>query len=146
MKKNLLLKLTFILTLIFTGGCSNNDDNNSNPTIVGKWKAVKFEYYTNGVLDETVNVVEDNTNCPDYVEFKSNGTYVSIENDANCNSTADENGTYVYNGTTIATTSAGSTNVSTVILLTNTDLKTDLTETSSGGIVYKNIGYFKKIN
>jgi hypothetical protein len=144
MKKNLLLKLTFVLTLIFTG-CSNEDDNNSNPTIIGKWKTVKFEYYTNGVLDETVTTVEDNSTCPDYIEFKDNGTYVVINNDVNCNSTADESGTYVYNGTTISTTSAGSTDISTVILLTNTDLKTDFTETSSGGIVFKNVGYFKKI-
>ena len=91
MKKNLLLKLTFVLTLIFTG-CSNDDDNNSNPTIIGKWKTVKFEYYTNGVLDETVTTVEDNSNCPDYIEFKDNGTYVVINNDVNCNSTADESG------------------------------------------------------
>jgi hypothetical protein len=145
MKKNLLLKLTFVLTLIFTG-CSNDDDNNSNPTIIGKWKTVKFEYYTNGVLDETVTTVEDNSNCPDYIEFKDNGTYVVINNDVNCNSTADESGTYVYNGTTISTTSAGSTDISTVILLTNTDLKTDFTETSSGGTVFKNVGFFKKIN
>ena len=145
MKKNLLLKLTFVLTLIFTG-CSNDDDNNSNPTIIGKWKTVKFEYYTNGVLDETVTSVEDNSTCPDYIEFKDNGTYVVINNDVNCNSTADESRTYVYNGTTISTTSAGSTDISTVILLTNTDLKTDFTETSSGGIVFKNVGYFKKIN
>jgi Lipocalin-like domain len=145
MKKNLLLKLTFVLTLIFTG-CSNDDDNNSNPTIIGKWKTVKFEYYTNGVLDETVTTVEDNSNCPDYIEFKDNGTYVVINNDENCNSTADESGTYVYNGTTISTTSAGSTDISTVILLTNTDLKTDFTETSSGGTVFKNVGFFKKIN
>ena len=146
MKKNLLLKLTFVLTLIFTG-CSHDDDNNSNPTIIGKWKTVKFEYYTNGVLDETVTTVEDNSTCPDYIEFKDNGTYVVINNDVNCNSTVDlSGGTYVYNGTTISTTSAGSTDISTVILLTNTDLKTDFTETSSGGIVFKNVGYFKKIN
>lgn len=146
MKKNLLLKLTFVLTLIFTG-CSNDDNNNSNPTIVGKWKAVKFEYYTNGVLDETVTTVEDNSTCPDYIEYKDNGTYVVIFNDANCNSTADESGTYVYNGTTISTiTAGGSTDITTVITLTNTDLKTDFTETSSGGTVFKNVAYFKKIN
>ncbi len=147
MKKNLLLALSivFVTTLI---GCSNDEDNNSNsnPTIVGKWKNVKFEYYTNGVLDETVNVVEENSSCPDYIEYKDNGTYVVIDNDVNCNSTADESGTYVYNGTTISTTSGGSTDVSTVITLTNTDLKTDFTETSSGGTVFKNVGYFKKIN
>ena len=147
MKKNLLLALSivFVTTLI---GCSNDEDNNSNsnPTIVGKWKNVKFEYYTNGVLDETVNVVEENSSCPDYIEYKDNGTYVVIFNDANCNSTADENGTYVYNGTTLSKTSGGSTDISTVITLTNTDLKTDFTETSSDGTVFKNIASFKRIN
>ncbi|MBX2887137.1 MAG: lipocalin family protein [Ferruginibacter sp.] len=145
MKKYLLLSLilAFVSTII---GCSK--DNNSSSTIVGKWRQVKFEYYTNGVLDSTVNKVEDNSNCPDYNEFKSNGTYVVIENDANCNSTADESGTYVYNGTNITFTniSNGSTYILTVISLTNTDLKTDLTETSSDGTVFKNVGYFKKIN
>ena len=145
MTKNLLLSLTlvFVTTLI---SCSKEDDNNSSPTIVGKWKTVKFEYYTDGVLDETETIVEENSTCPDYIEFKANGTYVVIDNNVNCNSTADESGTYVYNGTTISTTSAGSTDISTVITLTNTDLKTDFTETSSGGTVFKNVGYFKKIN
>ena len=147
MKKNLLLALSIVLvtTLI---GCSKDDDNNSNssPTLVGKWRAVKFEYYTDGVLVETVNVVEDNINCPDYGEYKVNGTYVSILNDENCNSTAGENGTYVYNGTTISKTSGGSTDILTVITLTNTDLKTDFTETSSDGTVFKNVASFKRIN
>ena len=147
MKKNLFLSLTlvFVTTLI---GCSKDDDNNSNssPTIVGKWKNVKFEYYTDGVLVETETIVEENSSCPDYIEYKDNGTYVVIFNDANCNSTADENGTYVYNGTTLSNTSGGSTDISTVITLTNTDLKTDFTETSSDGTVFKNVAYFKRIN
>ena len=145
MKKNLLLALSivFVTTLI---GCSNDEDNNSSPTIVGKWRAVKFEHYTDGVLDETETIVEENSSCPDYIEFKDNGTYVVILNDANCNSTADENGTYVYNGTTLSQTSGGSTDISTVITLTNTDLKTDFTETSSDGTVFKNVASFKRIN
>jgi len=137
------LTLIFVTTLI---GCSKDDDNNSSPTIVGKWRTVKFEYYTNGVLDETETTVEENSTCPDYIEFKTNGTYVVINNDANCNSTADESGTYVYNGTTISTTLGSSTDTSIVISLTNTDLKIDFTEISSDGTVYKNVGYFKKIN
>ena len=100
MKKNLLLALSivFVTTLI---GCSNDEDNNSSPTIVGKWRTVKYEYYTDGVLDETETTVEENSSCPDYIEFKDNGTYVVIDNDVNCNSTADESGTYDYNATTI---------------------------------------------
>ena len=113
---------------------------------LNRQRPLKFEYYTNGVLDETVTTVEDNSTCPDYIEFKDNGTYVVINNDVNCNSTADESGTYVYNGTTISTTSGGSTDVSTVITLTNTDLKTDFTETSSDGTVFKNVASFKRIN
>lgn len=145
MKKNLLLTLTFVFvtTLI---GCSKDEDSNSSLKVVGKWRTVKFEYYTDGVLDQTETTVEENSSCPDYIEFKENDTYVVIDNDANCNATADENGTYVYNGTTISTTSGGSTDISTVITLTNTDLKIDFTETSSGGTVFKNVGYFKKIN
>ena len=145
MKKNLLLALSFVFVTTFIG-CSNDEDNNSSPTIVGKWKNVKFEYYTNGVLDETVNVVEDNVNCPDYGEYKDNGTYVVILNDANCNSTVDASGTYNYNGTSITSTSGGTTDITTVISLTSTDMKTDFTETSSNGTVFKNVGYFKKIN
>ena len=145
MKKNLLLTLTFVLTTIFIG-CSKDDNETSTPTIVGKWRTEKFDYYTDGQLDETVITVEDNSNCPDYIEFKSNGTYVAIENDANCNSTADESGTYVYNGTNLTTNSSGSITTITVISLTSTDFKTDFTETSSEGVIYKSVGYFKKTN
>lgn len=145
MKKNVLLSLTlvFVMTLI---SCNKDDDNNSNSTIVGKWRTVKFEYYTDGVLEETETTVEENSSCPDYIEFKDNGTYVVIDNDENCNSRVYENGTYVFDGTTISTTSGGTTDFSTVITLTSTDLKTDFTETSSDGTVFKNVGYFKKIN
>ena len=145
MKKNLLLALSivFVTTLI---GCSNDEDNNSSPTIVGKWRTEKFDYYTDGQLTETEITVEDNTTCPDYIEFKANGTYVVIENDANCNSTADESGTYVYNGTTITTNSSGSLTELIVLSLTSTDLKFDFSETTSEGVVYKNVGYLKKIN
>lgn len=131
------------MTLI---SCNKDDDNNSNSTIVGKWRTVKFEYYTDGVLEETETTVEENSSCPDYIEFKDNGTYVVIDNDENCNSRVYENGTYVFDGTTISTTSGGTTDFSTVITLTSTDLKTDFTETSSDGTVFKNVGYFKKIN
>lgn len=145
MKKKLVAFLTLALTTTFLS-CGTDDAITSSPSIVAKWKTVKIETYTNGVLVETTNVVEDNSACPDYVEFKSNGTYISIENDANCNSTADDSGTYVFNGTNITYISNGSSNTLTVIELTDTDLKTDLTETSTEGIVFKNVIYFKRIN
>ncbi|ELM3651473.1 hypothetical protein RYR30_002473 [Flavobacterium psychrophilum] len=147
MKKNLLLTLTLIIitTLI---GCSKNDDNNSNssPTIVGKWREVKFESYKNDVLDQTNNYIEDNSNCPDYDEYKDNGTYVVVFNDVNCNSTIKQNGTYVHNGITLSLTSGGSTNISKVTKLTNTDLIIEFTENSSDGNVFKEVEYYKRIN
>ena len=124
MKKYLIAVLTiaFLATSI---SCSKDDDESSTQSIVGKWRTEKFDYYTDGQLTETEITVEDNTTCPDYIEFKANGTYVVIENDANCNSTADESGTYVYNGTTITTNSSGSLTELIVLSLTSTDLKFD---------------------
>lgn len=141
--------LTAVLTIVMLStsiSCSSDDDNDSTPTIVGKWRIEKFDYYTDGQLDETVIIVEDNSNCPDYLEFKTNDTYVFIKNDANCNSTVDESGTYVYNGTTITYITNGSATDLTVISLTSSDLKYDFTETTSEGVSYKTVGYLKKIN
>ena len=144
MTKKLILSLFTISALV---GCNNDDDSKSTPTLVGKWKAIKFEYYKDGVFEYTENIVDDNPTCPDYIEFKKDGSYISIENDENCNTTSDEAGVYTSNETTITTTVGGYTEVTTIISLTNTDLKTDFTETSSqSGSVYKSVGYFKKIN
>lgn len=144
MRKNLLLTLAVLATTLIS--CSKDDDATSTPSIVGKWKTEKFDYYTNGQLQETEVTIEDNASCPDFIEFKANYTYVVIENNANCNSTVDETGTYVFNGTTITNNSNGSLTIGTVISLTSTDMKIDFTETSSQGIVFKNVGYFKKVN
>lgn len=145
MKTSALITLTLVSVLIFTSCNKDNDDQSETQSIVGKWRTVKFDYYVNGAFDETQTTVEENSTCPDYVEFKANDTYVVIENDANCNATADESGTYEFNGTNIITNSNGSTETSTVISLTNTDLKIDFTD-SSGGTEYKSVGYFKKVN
>ena len=145
MKKKLLVSLTLVLTLAFMG-CSKDENNSSTATIVGKWKTVKGEYYTNGLLVNEEIVVEDNSNCPDYLEFKSNGTYVSIFNDASCNSTTDEIGSYIFNGTTIIINSGGFTANYTVVSFTGNELKTEFTETSSDGTVYKDVIYRTKIN
>lgn len=145
MKKNVLFTLTLVLVTTFIG-CSKDDDNSSSSSIVGKWKAVKFEYYINGVLDNTEIVVEDNSNCPDYVEFKSNGTFIEIENDANCNASTYDSGSYVFNGTNITFNTANETTSQPVLSLTQTDMKTEFTETSIDGTVFKNVAYRKKIN
>lgn len=145
MKKNLFLTLTLVLATAFIG-CSKDDNNSSSSSIVGKWKTVKFEYFTDGVLVDTEIVVEDNSSCPDYLEFKSNGTYVAIENDASCNAITDESGSYLYNGATITANSGGASATYTVISFTGNELKTEFTETSSDGTVFKNVAYRTKIN
>lgn len=148
MKKALLLTLTFAFASTFTG-CNKDDNETSTSTssVIGKWKTVKFDYYTNGQLTDTETTVEDNINCPDNIEFKNNGTYISLDNDEDCNSVVEETGTYVFNGTTLTTDPIDdSATTVTVLLLNGTDMKIDLTETASDGTVFKNIGYFKKIN
>ena len=135
------------MTIVFaTTFLSCSKDETSTSSIVGKWKTEKFDYYENGQFQGTDITVEDNSNCPDYVEFKTNGSYESIEKDANCASMVDESGTYVLNGTTLTYNSSSSSNIVTVTSLTATDLKIEFIETSSQGVVFKNVGYFKKIN
>lgn len=145
MKKYLIVVLTiaFLATSI---SCSKDDDESSTQSIVGKWRTEKFDYYTDGQFDETEITVEENSTCPDYIEFKANGNYESIDKDVDCVSSIDESGTYVFNGTTLTNNSNGSITIGTVKSLTTTDLKIEFTETSSEGVVYKNVGYFKKIN
>lgn len=143
MKKKVLLTLSIVFATTFLS-CSK--DETSTSSIVGKWRTEKFDYYVNGQFQETQITVEDNSNCPDYVEFKTNGNYESIKKDINCIASVDESGTYVFNGTTLTYNSSGSSNIVTVTSLTATDLKIEFTETSSQGAVFKNVGYFKKTN
>ena len=145
MKKYLIAVLTiaFLATSI---SCSKDDDESSTQSIVGKWRTEKFDYYTDGQFNETEITVEENSTCPEYSELKANGDYEWIDKDVECVSSIDESGTYVFNGTTLTNNSNGSITIGTVKSLTTTDLKIEFTETSSEGVVYKNVGYFKKIN
>lgn len=144
MKRRIVLALAFVFatTLI---GCGSDDSGSSNISIVGKWKTEKFDYYRNGQFEETQIIVEENASCPDNVEFKSDGTYVVLELDADCNDLVDDSGTYEFNGTTITYTSDGFVSKGTVMSLNATDMKVDYTETALDGVVYKNVGYFKRI-
>lgn len=144
MKKKLVLAAAFVFatTLI---GCGSDDNNTSTPSLVGKWRAEKFDYYRNGQFEETQIIEEENASCPDNVEFKTNGTFVALELDADCNASVDDSGTYTFDGTTI-TYNSGLSPSGIVISLNATDLKVDFTVTSSEGVVYKNVGYFKRMN
>ena len=137
--------LLLFLTIGFYTGCSKSDDNSDQPeiSIVGKWKLTKYEIYTNTTLVETENYVEDNNSCPDLTEFKNDATYSEVEKDANCSITFSETGTYSYNSTTkILTTNSGSINV---LTLTNQNLTTE-TDYFENGFAQKLRTTYVKIN
>ena len=136
MKRRIVLAaFAFATTLI---GCGSDDNGTSTASIVGKWRAEKFDYYRNGQLQQTQIIEEENASCPDNVEFKTNGTFVALELDADCNASVDDSGTYTFDGTTITYNSDASISTGTVISLNTTDMKVDFTETPSEGGVYKN--------
>tara|TARA_B100000035_G_scaffold312891_1_gene325332 strand:- start:1630 stop:2064 length:435 start_codon:yes stop_codon:yes gene_type:complete len=70
--KNLILLL--FIPLVFA--CSDEGVNNSEDvSVIGKWYAVKYEYYSNGVLDNIDNIEEYEINgCRSYVEFNSDSS------------------------------------------------------------------------
>ena len=152
--KHLLLTLTLVLFFATTFiGCNKGDGITGNgitpgSTVVGKWRHVKTDEYINGVFDQTYTPTGANSSCPNYIEFKNNGTYAAIEHNGNCSSyTTVEAGTYDYHDSRLSMTESGAstTDIYTVITLTNTDLKMEQTHTSSS-TVYKIVIYLKKIN
>jgi hypothetical protein len=147
MKNYLVAALALLSVSLFTG-CSKNDDNVATPapTLTGKWKGVKDESYLNNTLANTENFVEDNNSCPDYIEFKSNGSYEVIEKDGDCVATVDDSGTYTFNGSILILdyTGSGSTTVK-VTKLTDTELVFEASETLSNGTVKKEVEYYSKL-
>lgn len=82
----------FVISLIFSA-CDKDKDENSS-TIVGKW-FIKAEYdkaYLNGTL--SYSDTTDDYTTSDYIEFKSDGSFASMNADPDDNS----NGTYTYDG------------------------------------------------
>ena len=145
MKRRIVLALTFVFATTFIG-CSSDDNGTSTASIVGKWRTEKFDYYIDGQFEETDITVEENESCPDNIEFKSNGTYVVLDYDAACTATAEDSGTYDFNGTTVTYGAEGMLDTGTVIQLTATEMIVDFTETSSQGVEFKNVGYFKRMD
>lgn len=137
-KKTLFSVIT--LTLVFTmlTSCSKDDSNAVNAnSLIGKWKHVKIETYTNGQLTDSYTD-DGNASCPDYVEFKSGGTYYYFESYSNCDDNWSEDGTYSFDGNNIILDGA---DVYKVVTLNSTVLVVDFND--SGDVIRD---YYEKIN
>ncbi len=146
--KNYLVSALALLSVSLFTGCSKDDDNvaTPEPTIVGKWKAVKYEDYLNNTLVNTENAIEDNNSCPDYLDFKANAAYEYIDKDGDCVATVDDSGTYTFNGSilTLNIINDGTYTVK-VTKLTNTEIVFESTETLQNGDTKKEVEYFTKL-
>lgn len=90
-----LLILSLAVPVIFTSCSGNDDDNNQQVSIVGKWANIDF------VIDGISEPYDDHEACgKDYIEFKSDNTYIAIDV-LNCEEIQDEFGTYLVNGSSI---------------------------------------------
>ncbi len=143
MKKVLLIGLCLLVI-----SCAKNDidypDDTPSTLLLGKWKLVKTDFYSNDVLEETEINIQDNNTCPDYIEFKANRIRNLVSKDENCVITFTIVGQYVYNPTHQMLTITETSESFSVINLTNTDLITEKSYTESG-IPKKKIIYYQKV-
>lgn len=108
MKKLKFSGLLLASALLFS--CSSDDDNGS-ASIVGKWA------FVDTVVDGVSEPYDDHEDCgKDYVEFKADNTYVSVDV-WGCEEDVDDYGTYSLNGNKL--TINGMTND---VTITNTRL------------------------
>lgn len=110
MKKLKLSGLLLASALLFS--CSSDDDNNASASIVGKWAFI--DTVVNGVSEP----YDDHEACgKDYVEFKADNTYISVDV-WDCEEYPDDYSTYSVNGNMITINNE----TSEIIQLTNTHL------------------------
>ncbi len=97
--KNLLF---LIVSLFIVFSCNNDDDENNELNIIGKWNLIKAEEYVEGELVYTVSFNEE---CYNTIQFNTNGTYFSqsVDEDS-CEVDYEESGEYTYNNFIISVT------------------------------------------
>lgn len=120
--KNLILKSVFFLSLVITLVSCKNDDDASEPTLIGKWEYTR-ETGPNGDL---VNYEHAEGCSKDNVEF-TNSTIISkiYENPTpNACNLSVYNATYTRNGNTLTIVDEFETYTETILTLTDTELKT----------------------
>ena len=64
-------QLGFIQNAIYTVVMTSCSKDSANPTLVGKWQLVSYDYKI-GTISAPINIT-----AADYVEFKTNGTVLT---------------------------------------------------------------------
>jgi hypothetical protein len=130
MKRIFLLFVSVALVGTSLISCSSDDNGGSSGDLVGKWYPEKSVYTFMGQnMDEPHEHL-----CPskkDYVEFKSNGTFLAVDHEEDCQAYEDE-GTWVKNGNELTITGDGETGTVTIVSLTSSKLVVKTTMNEGG--------------
>lgn len=138
MKKRILFSLMamFMLSLTFVS-CGDDDDDDAvdyKTAIVGKWKCTHDVEYTDGKVDRDRDVSAWN----EFIEYKSDGTYVWTDGDGHT-----DKGTWSVSGDKLTEVdSDGDSDVCTISISGNTLTVTD--EYTEDGHTYKDVATYTK--
>ncbi|MGG7034301.1 MAG: lipocalin family protein [Flavobacterium sp.] len=142
MKKILLPVL--LIGLLTACDKNNDDDKKATQSLTGKWQNTKIEMYSGSELVNTETIEEENSTCPDYTEFKSDGSFLYVDMDADCEKDVDELGTYIFDGTNLKTTYDEGSGTYKISSITASQFVLEQSETENG-VTYKIKSYFKKL-
>jgi hypothetical protein len=138
------IKILVVVLTSISLSCNKDDDNNSTSgSVVGKWAFTKAAGIVNG--QEVDEEPWDNfANCPDFLEFKSDGQFTQgTYTNSSCALSSAE-GTWAQEGNTIKI-SGGDFAVYEVVSVTNTQLKVKF---KNPFIIdeYEDMFYLEKVN
>jgi len=144
--KKIVLPVLLIGLLTACAG-DNSDSKKSNQALIGKWQTIKEEEYSgNDFKDLEYSEVneEENNSCPDYTEFKSDGSCQTVDMDANCAHETNYIGPYTFDGTNFKITVEGESQTYKVVSLSTTEISMEEIYTEDA-VTYKHTIFFKKL-
>lgn len=127
MKKLLKLTALFLLFITASTSCNKNDDDNQvQASIIGKWNYTSAGEVVNG--QEVLSAYDHSAGCnKDNFEFKADGTGIQTEYNSSCVPNTYLS-TYTKVGDILTQTESGETFTSTILQLDETTLKIRYTE------------------
>lgn len=142
MKKIFFLFVSVALLIASLISCSSDDNGGSSSgSLVGKWYPEKVVTIFMGESDEE----EHEHLCAskkDYVELKSNGTFLSVDHDEDCVAYEDE-GTWVKEGNQLTVVSDGEAFTAEIVSITSSKFVIKETVTWAGMTIEYEIHYKK---